>query len=137
VLEKSAEVMTNDPKEPVVQLLVKGAVDRFAAITPRMLSLRGQAGEKLSGTVNIMPEDKHPFKVLSAQAREGKLKVGLNEANVGGKTAYTLSVENLKSEAGSFNDTVVLKTDSPLQPELDVRVFVYLRAAPPAEKKVQ
>ena len=103
-----------------------------------MLNLRGTAGEKLQGTVNIVPEDKYPFKVLSVGAREGKLKrVGLSEGNEGGKRAYTLLVENLKTEAGSFNDTVVLKTDSPLQPELDVRVFVYLRAGPPAEKKAQ
>jgi hypothetical protein len=136
-MEKSAEVLTNDPKEPVVQLSIAGTVDRFAAINPRMLNLRGLAGEKLQGSVSIVPEDKYPFKVLSAQAREGKLKVSLSEAREGGKPAYSLAVENLKTEAGSFNDTVVLKTDSPLQPELDVRVFVYLRAAQPAEKKAQ
>jgi len=121
----------------VVQLAIAGTVDRFAAINPRMLNLRGAAGEKLQGTVDIVPDDKYPFKVLSARAREGKLKVGLSEGNEGGKRAYTLLVESLKTEAGSFNDTVVLKTDSPLQPEIDVRVFVYLRAAPPAEKKAQ
>jgi len=120
-----------------VQLSIVGTVDRFAAINPRMLNLRGAAGEKLQGTVSIVPEDKYPFKVLSASAREGKLKAGLSESKEGGRTAYSLVVENLKTEAGSFNDTVVLKTDSPLQPEIDVRVFVYLRAAPPAEKKAQ
>lgn len=136
-MEKSAEVLTNDPNEPVVQLSVAGMVDRFASITPRMLNLRGVAGEKLQGTVNIVPEDKYNFKALGARSREGKLKVGLSEGLEGGKRAYTLSVENLKSEAGSFNDIVVVQTDSPLQPEIEVRVFVYLRVAQPAEKKAQ
>jgi hypothetical protein len=45
-------------------------------------------------------------------------------------------VESLRNEAGSFFDTVRLKTDSPLQPEMDVRVYVYLRAQPAFEKKV-
>jgi hypothetical protein len=45
-------------------------------------------------------------------------------------------VETLLSEAGSYFDTVRLKTDSPLQPEMDVRVYVYLRAQPSFEKKV-
>jgi hypothetical protein len=121
----------------VVQLLVRGQVDRFAAINPRTLSLRGQAGEILQGAVSIVPEDKYPFKLISAKARSGQLKVGLNEEKEGERSVYTLSVENLRSEAGSFNDTVVLKTDSPLKPELDVRVFVYLRAAPPEAKRVQ
>ena len=120
-----------------MQLSIAGMVDRFAAINPRMLNLRGTAGEKLQGTVSIVPEEKYPFKVLGVHAREGKLSASLSEVKEGGRAAYALVVENLKTEAGSFNDTVVLKTDSPLQPELDVRVFVYLRAAQPAEKKAQ
>lgn len=121
----------------MVQLAIAGPVERFVAINPRTLNLRGLAGEKLQGTVSIVPEDKYPFKVTNAQAREGRLNVSLSEVKEGGKTAYALLVENVKAEAGSYNDTVILKTDSPLQPELDVRVFVYLRPPPPAEKKAQ
>jgi hypothetical protein len=84
-----------------------------------------------------VPEDKYPFKVLSARAREGRLNVSWSEVKEGGKDAYALRVENAMAEAGSYNDTVVLKTDSPLQPELDVRVFVYLRPPAAAEKKAQ
>jgi hypothetical protein len=135
-MDKSAEVLTNDPKEPVVQLMVKGPVDRFATINPRMLNLRGNAGEALEGTVIIVPDEKYPFKVVSVAAKEGKnIRVALNETNAGGKAAYALVVKNLKADAGSYSDTVVLKTDSKLQPELDVRVYTTLRPQPPAEKK--
>lgn len=134
-LEKSADVMTNDPKEPVVNLRMAGQVDRFAAITPRMLSLRGMSGETLRGSVSIVPEEKYPFRVLGAYPVEGKLKVQLDEVTQDGKKAYALQVENLRNEAGSFNDTVRVKTDHPLQPEMDVRVYVYLRAQPSFEKK--
>ena len=135
-MDKSAEVLTNDPKEPVVQLMVKGPVDTFATINPRMLNLRGIAGEALEGTVIIVPDEKYSFKVVSVEVKEGKnIQVALNETNEGGKTAYALVVKNLKAAAGSYSDTVVLKTDSKLQPELDVRVYTYLRPPPPAEKK--
>lgn len=134
-LEKSADVMTNDPKEPVVNLRMAGQVDRFAAITPRMLSLRGMSGETLRGSVSIVPEEKYPFRVLGAYPVEGKLKVQLDEVTQDGKKAYALQVENLRNEAGSFNDTVRVKTDHPLQPEMDVRVYVYLRAQSSFEKK--
>jgi hypothetical protein len=134
-LEKSADVMTNDPKEPVVHLTISGSVDRFATITPRMLSLRGVSGETLQGSVNIVPEEKYPFRVLETYALNGKLKVQLNPAVQGGRAAYALQVENLRTEAGSYNDTVRVKTDHPLQPEMDVRVYVYLRAQPSFEKK--
>jgi len=135
-MDKTAEVLTNDPKEPVVQLMVKGPVDKFATINPRLLNLRGNAGEALEGTVIIVPEDKYPFKVVSAVAKEGRnIRVALNETKEGGKATYMLVVKNLKADAGSYTDTVVLKTDSKLQPELDVRVYTYLRLQPPAEKK--
>ena len=113
-----------------------GQVDRFAAINPRMLNLRGMAGETIQGTVRIVPEDKYPFKILSAETKEGKLKILLNEVKEGNKAAYALLVQNLRADAGSYNDTVVLKTDNNLQPEIDVRVFVYLRAQQPAEKRI-
>jgi hypothetical protein len=135
-VEKSAEVMTSDPVEPVVHLTIAGQVDRFAAIHPRTLSLRGVSGETLRGSVSIVPEDKYPFKIMSAQPVEGKLKVQLDEVVQDGKKAYSLVVESLRNEAGSYFDTVRLKTDSPLQPEMDVRVYVYLRAQPSFEKKV-
>jgi hypothetical protein len=134
-LEKSADVMTNDPKQPVVHLTIAGPVDRFATITPRTLSLRGVSGETLRGTVSIMPEEKYPFKILDTYPVEGRLKVQLDQIPQDGKTAYALQVENLRTEAGSFNDTVRVKTDHPLQPEMDVRVYVYLRSAPSFEKK--
>jgi len=85
-LEKSADVMTNDPKEPVVHLTVAGPVDRFATISPRMLSLRGVSGETLRGSVSIAPEEKYPFKVLETYPLEGKLKVQLDPVTQDGKT---------------------------------------------------
>ena len=116
--------------------MVKGPVDKFATINPRMLNLRGNVGEALEGTVVIVPDEKYPFKVVSVAAKEGKnIRVALSETREGGRAAYALVVKNIKAEAGSYSDTVVLKTDSKLQPELDVRVYTYLRSQPPAEKK--
>lgn len=135
-MSKSAEVVSNDPKEPVAQLVVSGSVDKFATITPRMVSLRGAAGDSLKQTVTILAEDKYPFKILQTQARDGKhIRLALNELTEAGKPGYSLVVENLETAAGSYNDTVVLKTDSKLQPELEVRVFIYLRPPPAGEKK--
>jgi len=128
--------MTSDPVEPVVHLTIAGQVDRFAAITPRTLSLRGVSGETLRGSVRIVPEEKYPFHITSVQPLEGKIKVQLDEVVLDGRKSYSLEVESLRNEAGSFFDTVRLKTDSPLQPEMDVRVYVYLRAQPAFEKKV-
>lgn len=135
-MEKSAEVMTNDPKEPVVHLVMAGPVDRFVSITPRMLNLRGAAGERLQGTITVVPEEKYPFRLTGVQPREGRLKASFSESRQDGRPAYALKVENAMTEAGSYSDTLVLQTDSPVQPQLEVRVYVYLRPADAPVKKV-
>jgi hypothetical protein len=136
-MDKSAEVMSNDPREPVVHLVMVGNVDKFVTITPRMLNLRGKAGERLQGTLTIVPEEKFPFRLTGVQSRDGRVKANFSEIRQEGRAAYAVSVENLKSEAGSYSDTLVLKTDSPLQPQLEARVYVYLRAAETPGKKTQ
>jgi hypothetical protein len=134
-LSKSAEVISNDPKEPVVQLTVTGVVDKFASITPSPVILRGVAGENLSQTVRIIPEAKYPFKLVEARPRDGRnLTVTLSPAAEGGAGGYALLVQNTKGEAGSYTDSVVLKTDSPLKPEIDIRVVAYLKPPSPEKK---
>lgn len=135
---KTAEVLTNDPREPVAQLSVSGRVERFATISPPLVNLRGAVGEALRQTVRIIPEEKYPFRILSAQPRDGRsLRVRLAEASEGARRAYSLEVENTRSEPGAFNDTVVLRTDSPVKPQLEVRVYVALRPSTPPEKKAE
>jgi hypothetical protein len=136
-MDKSAEVMSNDLREPVVHLVVAGPVDKFATISPRMLNLRGTAGDHLQGTLTVVPEEKYPFRLTGVQSREGRVKADFSAAQQEGRTAYTIRVENVKSDAGSFSDTLVLKTDSSVQPELEARVYVYLRAADSQEKKAK
>ena len=134
-MEKSAEVLTNDPKEPVVHLVMAGPVDRFVNINPRMLNLRGAAGDRLQGTMIVVPEVKYPFRLTGVQPREGRVKASFSETRQEGRAAYSILVENERTEAGSYSDTLVLKTDSPVQPQLEVRVYVYLRAAEIPAKK--
>ncbi len=129
-LEKIAEVMSNDPEAPIVNLKMFGQVEKFVTINPAALHLRGLAGEKIKGTVYIIPENKYPFQIMGVQSTGGKLKFVLTEVKEGSSNGYALSVENLALEAGSYNDTVILKTDSSIRPVLQVRVYIYLRPSP-------
>lgn len=106
--------------------MIFGQVNKFASITPNMLNLRGIAGQRLKGIVKIIPENKYPFNVIGVEATHGKVNLAMQEVVDGPQKAYVLSVENLITEAGSYNDTVVIKTDSPIRPELQLRVYLYL-----------
>jgi hypothetical protein len=104
-------------------------VDNFATITPQHISLRGQAGESIKGMVSIIPEKKYPFKILSAKAESGKnISIQLDEIQKSDGAAYELKVENLSQQSGRYYDNIVLKTDSQVRPELEVKVYGYLRA---------
>jgi hypothetical protein len=51
----------------------------------------------------------------------------LDEVKKSNGPAYELRVENLRQKTGRYYDTIILKTDSKIRPELDVRVYGNLR----------
>ena len=127
-MKKTAGVYTNDKTRPRQDLVISGAVEKFATIRPQHISLRGYAGDNIKGTVTIIPEKKYPFKILDARAQNGKhINIQLDEVKKSSGQAYELKVENLKLESGRYYDTIILKTDSQVRPELNVRVYGYLR----------
>ena len=127
-MKKTAAVFTNDQSLPQQDLVISGQVEKFVTIRPKHLSLRGYAGDPIKGVVTIIPEKKYPFKILDAQAKDGKnINIQLNEVKKSGGQAYELKVENLSQKTGRYFDTVILKTDSKVRPELNVVVYGYLR----------
>lgn len=128
-MKKTAGVYTNDQSLPRQDLVVTGQVENFVTIRPRHVSLRGYTGDSIKGTVTIIPEKKYPFKILEARAQNGKnINIELGDVKNSRGTAYELKVENLRQETGRYYDTIVLKTDSKIRPELKVKVYGYLRA---------
>jgi hypothetical protein len=129
-MRKTAGVYTNDQSRPRQDLIISGPVEKFVTIRPKHVSLRGYAGDSIKSKVSIIPEKKYPFKILDARAQKGKdISIVLAEVKKSGNQAWELSVENLKKEKGRFYDTIILKTDSQVKPELKVRVYGYLREA--------
>jgi hypothetical protein len=127
-MKKTANVYTNDKSRPRQDLVIAGPVENFATIRPQHVSLRGYAGDSVKGKVTITPEKKYPFKILDARAQNGKnINIQLDEINKSNGKAYELEVENLSQKTGRYYDTIVLKTDSKIRPELTIRVYGYLR----------
>jgi hypothetical protein len=90
--------------------------------------MRGFVGDPIKGSVAIIPEKKYPFKILNVHAKNGKyIKYQLEETKKSDTTAYTLNIENLKTDAGRYYDAIILETDSKIRPQLNVKVYGYLR----------
>jgi hypothetical protein len=127
-MKKTAGVYTNDGSHPRQDLVISGAVEKFATIRPQHVSLRGYAGDSIKSMVTIIPEKKYPFKILDARAQKGEnINIVLAEVKKSSGQAWELKVENLRKKTGRFYDTIVLTTDSKVRPQLNVRVYGYLR----------
>ena len=99
-------------------------VERFAAITPPKVTLKGPAGKPLIATVAILPLDKHPFKIVQTRAQYGKhIRYRLTTVIESGVSKYLMTVENLKQTAGRYYDVIYLNTDSDIKPQLRVDVI--------------
>ena len=128
-MKKTAGVYTNDKNRPQQDLVISGPVEKFATIRPKHISLRGYAGDPIKGQVSIISEKKYPFKILDARAQDGKnINFQLDEVKKNNGQAYELTVENRREKSGRYYDTIILKTDSEVRPEIKVRVYGYLRA---------
>ena len=65
-----------------------------------------------------------PFKVTEVKVRNGNhIEYKLQERKTSSGLIYQLSVENLKVEPGRYYDTIYLKTNHQLKPELKIKVF--------------
>ena len=127
-MRKSAGVYTNDKRRPRQDLVITGLVEKFVTMKPRHINLRGIAGDTVKSKVTLIPEKKYPFKILSVRAKDGKyLKYQLEEIKQSDRLAYEINVENLRQDSGRYYDAIILETDSKIQPQLNIRVYGYLR----------
>ncbi len=105
--------------------MVTGLVEKFVTILPERIKLAGQPQTQIKTSVSIIPEEKFPFKILEVTAKTGiNIRQDLQETEISkGKKGYLLTVENLKKETGRYFDTITLKTDSKIRPEIAISVY--------------
>ena len=88
------------------------------------MNFRGAIEKQIKISVKIIPEEKYPFKIVEAKAKNGNfIKHTLEEVVSSKGTEYLLNVENLKKEKGRYFDVIVLKTTSRIRPEINIGVF--------------
>ena len=124
MLAKSITVHTNDPEKQQLRLTIRGQVNNFVTIKPNRVRMTGAAGDDIKTTVQVIPEEKYPFKILETRTlKEDNIKVTLDEVKEGEETEYRVTVENLKDKRARYFDSVILKTDSDIRPEIKISVY--------------
>ena len=86
--------------------------------------MSGEIGQEIKSTVSIIPQEKYPFRILETKTlKEGNIRVELEEKKKDKGVEYLLTVVNLKETKERYFDTIVLKTDSKVRPELKISVY--------------
>lgn len=138
-MQKTATVFTNDPENEKVDLIIRGDVKEFANIQPSRVRMAGKVGDDVSSTVTVTPAEEFPFSVVGVKPlKEGNVKVEMVEEPVSDaddRKQYKVTVTNLKQEKARYFDTIVLKTDSDVRPELKISVYGNIFDPPPRPKQ--
>jgi len=117
-------VHTNDINNRMIHLTVYGFVEKFATVKPERVFLNGPADKNLSVTLEIIPEEKYPFKIIETSSLNGNnIRVKL-EKNSGSKsTQYFLTVKSTAKIKGKYFDLIIVKTDNKIHPEIKIPVL--------------
>jgi hypothetical protein len=114
-------VSTNDPQKSVFHIYYYGKVEEFAYIEPKVLVLRGAAGQPIQSTVTITPRKEYPFTLIHVDIDDSlKDKVKFSKDQKDGK--YLITVDNIKESPGKYLGKLFMKTDSPLKPEMKMYI---------------
>jgi hypothetical protein len=120
-------VRTDNPKVPLINLTVQWEMRATISVDPVRVAWVEPAGKDLRSKVTLKQVDGKPFRILSAKTTNPSiLKVeGLGK---GAAAQHELQVVLAASaKAGSYNEKILFTTDSPDQPELELRVAAVLK----------
>jgi hypothetical protein len=120
----------------LLNLTVIGHINHFVRIIPNRVTLSGVSGTSIEKKVNIIPEEKYPFKIVGDRTvRKKYIRYKLEKAKRSEKPGYVLTVANLKKGKGRYFETIRLKTDSKIRPEISIRVYGNILDRPSGGKK--
>lgn len=118
---KRVTVYTNDPKNRVVRLIIKGRVEPYIRVRPRYVILNVTPGKKAASTVTITPNRNFSFRILDVSSDLDKY-IRYSIKPLDNREGYKLIIENIQNRTGTYHGHVYLKTDLGEKRELRISV---------------
>jgi hypothetical protein len=121
---------TDSKLKPTIGVNVHAVIEKvkIAGVTPPRIVIRGRQGNVPEGSARIVPKEGQRLRITEARMEKGDdIRLTLAEAQQGETTVYTVTVESLRKQGGHFRDTVRLKTDSEVEPEIRIPVLVVVK----------
>ena len=125
-MNKTARVMSNDPKRPRVTIGMKGNIWVPIHLHPTYAQLTGVLGDTIKTVVHLRGEKEDPLVIkIASVSIPDKVAVELNELEKGRR--YHLEIRNKVERAMSYRGRVTLTTNYPEKPEIIVRIAGYIK----------
>jgi len=124
-LRKGFKVFTNDPALPEVRLQISGKINGYVTVDPGYVRLTGPMGQPIQRIVKVTPLDGYPLTIKEVRAKKAEhVRFDLQRVDKGSaKKGYRLVVQNTMDGPGSYNDIIIIETDSRHKPTLRIPVF--------------
>jgi hypothetical protein len=119
-------VLTANPKVPTITLTVQWELRATVTADPLRLAWSDKAGQELRSTVMIKQVDGRPFKILSAKTTNPIFSVEGVDGTAAPRHELDVVVA-ASTRPGLYTEKLLLTTDDPDQPELEVRLAASLR----------
>lgn len=119
-------VRTDNPRASVINITVQWELKAAIQAEPARVAWVDNAGREQRTKVVLKQVDGKPFRILSAKTTHSLIRV--EGTGKGQSPQHELQVVLAASaKPGMYNEKVILTTDSPEQPELELRVAASLR----------
>jgi hypothetical protein len=130
-IHKSVVVVTNDPKQPQISLSLTGMVIPEFGLSERFIYFGSvPPGKEIVKELLITIPPEKSVKVLSAESTDQYVAVKLEPVpGSDGKKTKLVATQKSDTKPGYHFGTVVIKTSSPLTPELRIPVRGNVTAA--------
>jgi hypothetical protein len=127
---KSANVFSNDPKQPELVIGLKGKIWAPVLVTPRHAKLNGVVGDTVETVVYLQGQKKEPLMVkLGSISIPDKVEVDLKEVEEG--RSYELNIRNRVQGDSSYTGKIKLTTNYPERSEIQIKIHGNI--SPPIE----
>jgi hypothetical protein len=123
-LTKTVSVMSTDPKQSVVVLTLTAVVEpEFIISEPSIYFGNTPRGQAVTKDILVTIPPNKPSKLLEANSTDASVTVKLEPvAGSNGKQFKVVALQKADAAEGFHNGAIVIKTTSPVKPELKIPV---------------
>jgi hypothetical protein len=119
-------VKTDNPRAAMITLTVQWELRAAVVAEPMRIAWVEAPGKELRSKITLRQVDNKPFRILAVKTTNPVLKV--EGAGKAAAVRHDLQVVlSANAKAGMYSEKVLVTTDSPDQPELEIRVAASLR----------